>query len=92
MRGLGSWAPAQPLARASYKSAAPQRAVAPRVFKMNAGRNFSELAFRSGSQPLKFFHPDDVGLEYYIGMYDFDMQLHINTLGFIFIFFSVFQQ
>ena len=65
MRGLSSWAPAQPPARVFYKSATPQLAVAPREFKMNARRNFSEMAFRSGSQPLKFFHLDGVKLEYY---------------------------
>ena len=32
---------------------------------MNARRNFSEMAFRSGSQPLKSFRPDGVRLEYY---------------------------
>ena len=34
-------------------------------FKMNARRNFSEMVFRSGSQPLKSFRPDGVRLEYY---------------------------
>ena len=32
---------------------------------MDARRNFSEVVFRSGSQPLKFFRFDDVKLEYY---------------------------
>ena len=62
------WAAEHQLSRspAFYKSAALQRAVEPRVFKiLNAGRNFSEMKLRSGSQPLKFFHLDDVGLEYY---------------------------
>ena len=66
------WAAEHQLSRspAFYKSAALQRAVERRVFKiLNAGRDFSEMKLRSGSQPLKFFHLDDAGLEYYIWVF-----------------------